>query len=135
MPIDYSRYPKDWKQLRAAVLKRARNRCEQCRVQNGALVFRGEWNGKKVYQTANGDLRHEDTGKLIMRNSEFELIYTKEQDKRAIKIVLTVAHLDHDETNHAVKLDRLKALCQLHHLRYDVGEKKRRRNKNQLKLF
>lgn len=30
-----------------------------------------------------------------------------------VKIVLTVAHLDHDETNWDVKIDRLKALCQL----------------------
>jgi hypothetical protein len=42
------------------------------------------------------------------------------------KAVLTIAHLDHDETNHEVKLDRLMAMCQLHHLRYDAKEKYRR---------
>ncbi len=35
-------------------------------------------------------------------------------------------HLDHDEENHDVQLDRLKALCQLCHLRYDAREKYRR---------
>lgn len=40
-----------------------------------------------------------------------------------VKVVLTVAHLDHDETNHKVILDRLKALCQICHLRYDAKEK------------
>ena len=35
------------------------------------------------------------------------------------------------ETNHDVKDDRLKAMCQLCHLRYDSEEKKRRRNLTQ----
>lgn len=48
-------------------------------------------------------------------------------ESRQVKVVLTVAHLDHDECNHAVQLDRLKALCQLCHLRYDAAEKARRR--------
>lgn len=55
------------------------------------------------------------------------------------KIVLTVAHLDHDEENFDVKDERLKALCQRCHLRYDVPEKKRRmfkkKHKKQIRLF
>ena len=43
------------------------------------------------------------------------------------KIVLTIAHLDHDEQNWDVKYDRLAALCQKCHLRYDAPEKARRR--------
>ncbi len=54
------------------------------------------------------------------------------------KIVLTIAHLDHDETNWDVKDERLAALCQPCHLRYDAPEKARRReekkNKNQPRL-
>ncbi len=46
--------------------------------------------------------------------------------KKNVKIILTIAHLDHDEENWNVKDDRLKALCQLHHLRYDAKEKYRR---------
>jgi len=46
---------------------------------------------------------------------------------RRIKIVLTIAHLDHDEENHSVRVERLAALCQRCHLRYDIAEKKRRR--------
>ena len=33
--------------------------------------------------------------------------------------MLTIAHLDHDKENWAVKDERLKALCQRCHLRYD----------------
>lgn len=46
--------------------------------------------------------------------------------ERPVKVVLTIAHLDHDELNHKIKLERLAALCQLCHLRYDAKEKYRR---------
>lgn len=42
-----------------------------------------------------------------------------------MKVVLTISHADHDEKNHEIKLDRLKALCQICHLRYDAVEKYR----------
>jgi hypothetical protein len=35
------------------------------------------------------------------------------------KVILTIAHLDHDHKNFNVKDDRLKALCQGCHLAYD----------------
>ena len=85
MPIDYKRYPPDWKtRIRPEVLRRADNRCEFCGVEN----------------------------------------YSFRDGKR---IILTIAHLDHDETNWNVSIDRLKALCQRCHIRYDVQEKKRRK--------
>ncbi len=45
---------------------------------------------------------------------------------KIIKVILTIAHLDHDETNWNVKDDRLKAMCQKCHLQYDTEEKYRR---------
>lgn len=36
------------------------------------------------------------------------------------KVILTIAHLDHDKFNNDVNLDRLKALCQKCHLQYDL---------------
>lgn len=87
MPINYRRYPPDWKtRMRPAILQRAGHCCEFCGIANYA------------YQP--------DTGS---------------------RVVLTIAHLDHDEDNHAVALDRLAALCQRCHLRYDAPEKARRR--------
>jgi hypothetical protein len=41
MPVDYKRYPKNWKEIRAQILERAGNRCEgtpqfpDCRAENG----------------------------------------------------------------------------------------------------
>lgn len=56
-----------------------------------------------------------------------------------VKIILTIAHLDHDKLNHDVKLDRLKALCQRCHLNYDrhrhVRNRKYGRNDNTGKLI
>lgn len=48
----------------------------------------------------------------------------------AVYIVLTIAHLDHDPENWDVPDDRLAALCQRCHLRYD-----RENNNKQLELF
>jgi len=45
-------------------------------------------------------------------------------DVGIIKIVLTIAHLDHDPENWEVSLDRLRALCQKCHIRYDRGKHK-----------
>ena len=61
--------------------------------------------------------------------------------KMITRIVLTIAHLDHDHENHGVTYDRLKALCQKCHLQLDmprhVENRKYGRNfrKNQQKLF
>lgn len=120
MPIDYKKYPKNWKtELRPAVLERAKNCCEECGVPNYAIGYRddlGNWND--IEKSFAGDMQAQDAEEL---------------GYKIIKIILTVAHLDHDETNENVKIDRLKALCQLHHLRYDSKEKVRRRKQNKHK--
>lgn len=57
------------------------------------------------------------------------------------KVILTIAHLDHDKKNWEVTDDRLAALCQSCHLNYDRGRhidnRKYGRNfrDNQLNLF
>lgn len=56
-------------------------------------------------------------------------------------VVLTCAHLDHDETNWEVKDDRLITLCAPCHLRYDAPDNAMRRaygknyRDNQFSLF
>lgn len=57
------------------------------------------------------------------------------------KVILTIAHLDHDSENFQVKEERLAALCQACHLKYDLSRHIENRKygkefrKNQLKLF
>lgn len=119
MPIDYKRYPSNWKtEIVPAVLERANNYCEfeGCKFKNGQMVYRGKCNGRIEWY---------DTLHQALDECEKHLVWEK-----PIKVVLTIAHLDHDEENHEVKLDRLAAMCQLHHLRYDAKEKHRRSKEN-----
>lgn len=56
------------------------------------------------------------------------------------RVVLTIAHLDHNPENWDVQDDRLRAWCQRCHLRYDQNDNINRKkygkgfNKNQQKL-
>jgi hypothetical protein len=131
MPIDYKKYPKNWKtEIRPAVLERAGNKCEFCGIKNHSIIKRlpdGTW--RNPCQT-EWDMIYSRI-KYCHSNMTESLKY-----HGFIRVVLTIAHLDHDECNHEVKLDRLAALCQLCHLRYDAKEKYRRKMlNNQMKMF
>jgi len=107
MPIDYSKYPPDWKERRARILSRANNKCEFCGVENHSFGVR------------------DSKGKFyLLEGMELEAAFI--DGDKIIHIVLTIAHLDHDESNWNVQDDRLAALCQKCHLNYDVQEKLRR---------
>lgn len=109
MPIDYKKYPSNWKtEIRPRILARANNTCEFCGLENKTFVP----SSKKGNKTYWGGL------------SLYEWYSTP---FKMVQVVLTVAHLDHDEENHNIKDERLRALCQLCHLRYDAPEKARRR--------
>lgn len=132
MPINYKEYPKNWKtEIRPAVLKRANNCCEFCKVPNYKIILRGEWNGIECYQDDDGNIFDANTSESIGSDYVGEVHPTN----KFIKIILTIAHLDHDKQNHNISIDRLRALCQRCHLRYDVQNHVRnRKNKNQFKL-
>ena len=104
MPCDYRKYPANWKEIRASILTRAENRCEKCDVQNHALGYRN-WAGVFV---PTGD--HWPEGERLLS-----------VQAKVFKIVLTVAHLDHDVTNNEPK--NLAALCQQCHNRHDVAHR------------
>jgi hypothetical protein len=121
MPIkDWSKYPPDWKTvIRPAILERAGNCCEECGVKNYDIGYR-DASGKFYSAETIMNLLEED-GYDIFAN---ELINVADADKyKPIKIVLTIAHLDHDVTNN--DYSNLMALCQLHHLRLDVPHHKK----------
>jgi len=122
MPCNYKEYPKDWKQIRKRILLRADNKCEFCGVPNHAFIYR--------YGKDKWDFMPEGREADAMALDGFKFT----------KIVLTIAHLDHDKSNHGVSDDRLKALCQKCHLGYDlprhIDNRKYGRNyrQNNLKL-
>lgn len=111
MPCDYKEYPFDWKAIRAEVMVRAGNKCEgtdhfpDCRVDHHGIYFYDRDGVRKVH-----DGSHE-TDEYI---TGYEL--------RCSKVVLTIAHMDHDKLNNGEPGNRpnLRALCQRCHLDWDI---------------
>ena len=110
-PENRKLYPKNWREIRQRILKRAGNRCEFCGAPNHAYGFRDpdgvfhEWDPFEGGPT---------------RLSELPAV-------RWVRIVLTIAHLDHDPTNNDP--ENLKALCQQCHNRWDAEHRKKNRLK------
>lgn len=101
MPIkkeNKAKYPKNWKEISEDIrFNRADGRCEVCGAINYSYVNR-----------INRELCLPD-------------------EYNAIRIVLTVAHLDHNPEN--CDYDNLKAMCQKCHNNYDVDHRRHTRMK------
>lgn len=120
MPCDYSKYPKDWKTIRAEVLARACDKCEECLAKNGDHVWRGTVDGVPVYQTADCSIHSGVDGSMVCENG-LDVLMEDNPNNKLTKIVLTISHTDHDVSNNGEPGNRpnLKALCQRCHLRHD----------------
>ena len=104
MPIrleEKARYPKNWKDIRAHILERANNKCERCSVKNHVY---GYWKGE-TFQELEGEPTQQWDAMTL-------------DGIKIIRIVLTVAHLDHIPENCAD--NNLQALCQRCHNRLDM---------------
>ena len=111
MPCDYSKYPKDWKAIRAEVLERAGHKCEECSVPNYSIGLRsadGTWYDQNEIDGMNSDCGLALFGHLDNPHKE-------------TKIVLTISHTDHNINNNGEQGNRpnLRALCQRCHNRHD----------------
>lgn len=140
MPCNYDIYPCNWKEIRQRILDRAGNCCEVCKVPNGEYVVRGMFRGVEAYQGIDQYIYSAIDGTLFEGTDNMDSVECH-IDAKAIKIVLTIAHLDHDASNHEVTDDRLKAMCQKCHNNYDkeFRSKNRRqtitKKKKQIALF
>lgn len=131
MPIDYKKYPPNWlNEIRPRIMQRANNICENedCDFAHMEQVWAVKYKGRTTgwyrdYNEANSKPRSIEAKKNKITNRVEPITNPK-----LVKVILTIAHLDHDEINHEVSDDRLRALCQLCHLRYDAKEKYRRVN-------
>lgn len=104
MPIDYKKYPPSWKtEIRPAILERAKHCCEQCGLKNHAVGYR---NSEGMFIECHAWLYNESK--------------VTPDGHKVIKIVLTIAHLDHDITNNDPA--NLRALCQKCHLSLDKDQ-------------
>lgn len=111
-PENAKRYPPNWPAISASIRVRARWRCEQCGVKNGAL-------GGRYYGAFFPALPIRERGlRLEYPRPGDEALCANGDRLRIIRIVLTVAHLDHRPEN--CDPSNLRALCQQCHLRYDL---------------
>jgi 5-methylcytosine-specific restriction endonuclease McrA len=108
-PENKGRYPKDWKDVRARILERAGNVCEECGVPNKAYGARDQYDEWHNHRDLDGYSASHGEG--LWPNGYPHII----------TIVLTIAHLDHNPENNSD--DNLKALCQRCHNRYDKGHR------------
>lgn len=103
MPIDYNKYPKNWKsEIRPAILERDGNKCKWCGVPNYSVIIRakdGSW-------------------EILEPSTSLEALEL--DGVRLTKIILTVAHVDHNRYNN--DFNNLAALCQRCHLNHDKGQ-------------
>jgi hypothetical protein len=122
MPIDYKQYHPNWKAISLRIRKeRAGDKCEWCGVPNGSIGNRGKdgkWYTGEEISNMNSDCGWALFGHLA-------------EPYRTFKIVLTVAHLDHDKANN--EDSNLAALCQRCHLNYDRPRHVENRRRNAAK--
>ena len=116
MPINYRLYPPLWKKkIVPAIRARSNNACEFCGLKHGQIVY-------------SIPVKHKRKGKTVYRNVWLPLDPMLPYNKhKQVKVILTVAHLDHDRHNHKVSLERLAHLCQRCHLKYDAKHKANKR--------
>lgn len=104
----------EWRAIREKIGERSGWRCEACGAPHMTIVARGSYAGRDAYMVIDtGDVFDAETGLKMttMKLSAFGAY-------RVLKIVLTVAHKDHDEGNSDPA--NLAHLCQRHHLRLDA---------------
>lgn len=130
-PENLLRYPPDWPQIRDRILQRASHRCE--------------WDGCDVPHRSEGYWRGDDWVRMppALREAGYKVgdvvACSDGTELKLIRIILTIAHLDHTPENCAD--DNLRAWCQRHHLRYDAKHHAqtayatRRARANTLELF
>jgi cytochrome c553 len=112
-PENKALYPANWNEIRASILKRAGNKCEFCGVANHLVGWRDE---RGRFVEAPGAM----PGELAAERGD---------GTKMIRIVLTIAHLDHNpENSHP---ENLRALCQRCHNRQDQKHRAETRRQTQ----
>lgn len=121
-PEQKALYPDDWDEIRFAILVRAGNRCEWCLKPNGVTLAASDaawFESARVWGARAAGAPVEVPGLLgTWRGPKGERVEAPAGPVKRVRVVLTIAHLDHDPTNN--RYDNLRALCQRCHLGYDV---------------
>lgn len=110
MPIDYKKYPPDWlSTIRPRILKREGHRCKFCGLADRSV---GWWVPSGNFYTADNW-----AADAIPTADENALLEKMKRKPNPATVVLTIAHLDHQLTDHSDA--NLAALCQRCHLNHD----------------
>lgn len=132
-------YPPDWKEISDRIrFDRAGGSCEECGAPHGALIVRSsikpdEW---LLMRPQDGALMWND-------GEDYQVVREDDLDEqwsgKLIKVVLTVAHLNHNPADN--REQNLAALCQRCHLAHDAKDnaekaaRSRRARRGQMELF
>lgn len=99
MPIDYKKYPENWKdRIRPDILKRDNYKCVPCGVRQRARGYR-------------------DSNKRFVECDGFMEVWAYNNNIKIFTIFLAIAHLDHNIQNN--KYANLQSMCQKCHNNYD----------------
>lgn len=104
----------EWRAIRKRIGVRSGWKCETCGAPHMTVVARGTYGGRDAYMIVEtGEVFDAETGLSMatMKLSAFGAY-------RVLKIILTVAHLNHEEADS--RDENLAHLCQRHHLRLDA---------------
>ena len=104
----------EWRAIRKRIGDRSGWKCEQCNAPHMTVVARGTYGGRDAYMII-------DTGEVFDAESGLKMATMKLSAfgaYRVVKIILTCAHLNHDESDN--RDENLAHLCQRHHLRHDA---------------
>lgn len=116
MPFDVKKYPANWKsEIRPAILERAKHRCEKCGVKNYDFGYRDLQGHFYSWEYICKEL--DDHGNDLFDDVLSHCYDKKDNPTKGIKIVLTIAHLDHNIQNN--DYSNLAAYCQRCHLLLD----------------
>lgn len=120
-PENVARYPDNWDEISLRIRQRDNWCCRRCGVRNGTL-------GGRVSTGAfwpTGPKEEKLLGYAWPEPGEYHLCFGPEGQRavlRIIRIVLTVAHLDHTPENCAD--DNLESMCQRCHNIYDLQHRR-----------
>ena len=129
-PENRHKYPggsptsKEWKAIRASIQERAGDNCEWCGVPNRKRVVRGKTDSVFWVERNHLERRFHRQGAVVSIPLER---LEKAPHLKLVRIICTVAHLDHDPRNN--EPGNLAFLCQRCHNRYDSKHRAETRKK------
>lgn len=122
-PENKARYPADWPAISRRVRDEAGNRCEQCGVENGVMIYRGSHEKRPAWRYRS-DMVFE-CSRCALDGSKLPGTTWFDFDERGgpVKVILTTAHLNHEPED--CSRGNLRALCQRCHNAYDAPARRR----------